>query len=37
MRNIIFLGLISFFMDISSEMVDPIIPLPLLRRRCLLP
>lgn len=27
MRNIIFLGLISFFMDISSEMVYPIIPL----------
>lgn len=27
MKNIIFLGLISFFMDISSEMVYPIIPL----------
>ena len=27
MRNIIFLGLISFFADISSEMVYPIIPL----------
>ncbi|WP_461809894.1 MFS transporter [Faecalimonas sp.] len=27
MRNILFLGLISFFMDISSEMVYPIIPL----------
>lgn len=27
MRNIFFLGLISFFMDISSEMVYPIIPL----------
>ena len=27
MCNIIFLGLISFFMDISSEMVYPIIPL----------
>ena len=27
MRNIIFLGLISFFMDVSSEMVYPIIPL----------
>lgn len=27
MLNIIFLGLISFFMDISSEMVYPIIPL----------
>lgn len=27
MRNIIFLGLISFFMDISSEMVYPMIPL----------
>ena len=27
MRNIIFLGLISFFMDIRSEMVYPIIPL----------
>ena len=31
MRNIIFLGLISFFMDISSEMVYPIIPLYLTR------
>lgn len=29
MKNIIFLGLISFFMDISSEMVYPIIPLHL--------
>lgn len=27
MRNIVFLGLISFFMDVSSEMVYPIIPL----------
>ena len=27
MKNIIFLGLISFFMDVSSEMVYPIIPL----------
>jgi len=27
MRNIIILGFISFFMDISSEMVYPIIPL----------
>lgn len=27
MRNIIFLGLISFFMDISAEMVYPVIPL----------
>ncbi|MGN1136560.1 MAG: MFS transporter [Oscillospiraceae bacterium] len=27
MKNIIFLGLISFFMDLSSEMVYPIIPL----------
>lgn len=27
MRNIVFLGLISFFADISSEMVYPIIPL----------
>lgn len=27
MRNIVFLGLISFFMDIGSEMVYPIIPL----------
>lgn len=27
MKNILFLGLISFFMDISSEMVYPIIPL----------
>lgn len=27
MRNIFFLGLISFFMDISSEMVYPVIPL----------
>lgn len=27
MKNIFFLGLISFFMDISSEMVYPIIPL----------
>ena len=27
MRNIIFLGLVSFFADISSEMVYPIIPL----------
>lgn len=27
MKNIIFLGLISFFMDISSEMVYPMIPL----------
>lgn len=26
-RNIVFLGLISFFMDVSSEMVYPIIPL----------
>lgn len=29
MKNILFLGLISFFMDISSEMVYPIIPLSL--------
>ena len=29
MRNIVFLGLISFFMDVSSEMVYPIIPLHL--------
>ena len=27
MKNILFLGLISFFADISSEMVYPIIPL----------
>lgn len=27
MRNILFLGLISFFMDISAEMVYPVIPL----------
>ena len=27
MRNIVFLGFISFFMDVSSEMVYPIIPL----------
>ncbi|MGN0644727.1 MFS transporter [Gemmiger sp.] len=27
MKNIVFLGLISFFMDISAEMVYPIIPL----------
>jgi hypothetical protein len=27
MRNIILLGLVSFFADISSEMVYPIIPL----------
>ena len=27
MRNIVFLGLISFFMDVSSEMIYPIIPL----------
>lgn len=27
MRNVIFLGLVSFFADISSEMVYPIIPL----------
>lgn len=27
MRNIVFLGLIRFFMDVSSEMVYPIIPL----------
>ena len=27
MLNIIFLGLVSFFADISSEMVYPIIPL----------
>ena len=30
MKNIIFLGLISFFMDISSEMVYPMIPLYLI-------
>ena len=29
MRNIVFLGLISLFMDVSSEMVYPIIPLHL--------
>ena len=27
MRNVIFLGLVSFFADISAEMVYPIIPL----------
>lgn len=27
MQNIIFLGLVSFFSDISSEMVYPLIPL----------
>ena len=27
MSNVVFLGLVSFFADISSEMVYPIIPL----------
>lgn len=27
MLNVVFLGLVSFFADISSEMVYPIIPL----------
>ncbi len=27
MRNIVFLGLVSFFMDLSSEMVYPLIPI----------
>ena len=27
MRNIVFLGLVSFFADISAEMVYPLIPL----------
>lgn len=27
MKNILYLGLISFFMGISSEMIYPIIPL----------
>ena len=27
MKNIIFLGLVSFFADVSAEMVYPIVPL----------